>query len=270
MSVVSALSIGFMIFSTLLVFLLPLGLAAYMYKKEGVSLRAIFTGATVFIVFQFLTRIPLLNALATQPWFQGLMENILFSAVVVGGLSAGLFEEIGRYLAFRYFLRDELSWENGITYGIGHGGVEAILLVGTTYINNIVTSLMINNGTFDRLIAPELGSELAAQIKTQLIQASPFIFLAGGLERVFAIIIQIALSLVVLYAVVKRKFSFVIYSILLHALVNSVPVIFLQKGYSIWAAELYVFILAAIALLFLGRSRKFFAPVEVFGEQEEG
>ncbi|NLY88694.1 MAG: YhfC family intramembrane metalloprotease [Firmicutes bacterium] len=253
---VSTLSIGFMLFSALLIFLFPLGLAVYMYKKEGISLKAILVGAAVFILFQILIRIPLLNVLNTQPWFQGLAANIFFSAMVVGGLSAGISEEIGRYLGFRFFLKNELSWKNGIAYGIGHGGIEAVLLVGTTYINNIVSSIMINNGAFDRVIAPQLGSELAALIKTQLIETSPFLFLAGGLERLFAIIIQIALSLIVLYAVVKRRFSFVIYAILLHTLVNGPPVILLHQGLSIWAAEFYVLILAAIALFFILRSRK--------------
>lgn len=267
---VSTLSIGFMLFSALLIFLFPLGLAVYMYKKEGISLKAILVGAAVFILFQILIRIPLLNVLNTQPWFQGLAANIFFSAMVVGGLSAGISEEIGRYLGFRFFLKNELSWKNGIAYGIGHGGIEAILLMGTTYINNAVLSLMINNGAFDRVIAPELDSELAAAIKTQLIETSPFLFLVGGLDRVFAITIQIALSLVVLYAVVKRKFSFVIYAILLHALVNSIPVILMQQGFNVWAAEIYLFILAAIALFFIIRSRKLFtlAPVPE-GEGED-
>jgi uncharacterized membrane protein YhfC len=256
--VVSTLSIGFMIFSALLVFLLPLGLAVYMYKKEQISLKAILTGVAVFVLSQLLIRIPILNILGMQPWFKGLWTNIFFSAVVVGGFSAGLVEEIGRYLGFRFFLNNELSWKNGIAYGIGHGGIEAILLVGTSYINNIVTSFMINNGTFDRVIAPQLDGEIAALIKTQLIETSPFLFLAGGLERFFAIIIQIALSLIVLYAVVKRKFLFVIYAILLHTLVNGPPVILLQQGFNVWVAELYVFILAAVALLFILRSRKLF------------
>ena len=257
---VSPLSIGFMIFSALLVFLLPVGLAVYMYQKERVSLKTIMTGAAVFLISQILFRIPILNILSMQPGFKGLMESIFFSAVVVGGLSAGLVEEIGRYLGFRFFLNNELSWENGIAYGIGHGGIEAILLVGTSYINNIVTSLLINNGAFDRVIAPKLDSELATLIKTQLIETSPFLFLAGGLERLFTIIIQIALSLVVLYAVVKRKFSFVIFAILLHALVNAPPVILLQQGVNIWLTEFYIFILAAVALFFIFKSRKFFAP----------
>src|SRR5690554_2190003 len=148
---VNTLSIGFMIFSALLIFLFPLGLAVYMYKKERISLKAILIGAAVFILSQILICIPLINVLGTKPWFQGLLSNIFFTALVVGGLSAGVFEEIGRYLGFRFFLNNELSWKNGIAYGIGHGGIEAVLLVGMKYINNIVTSFMINNATFNGL-----------------------------------------------------------------------------------------------------------------------
>ena len=111
---VSSLSIGFMVFSVLLVFLLPVGLAVYMYKKERISIKAILTGAAIFVLFQLLIRIPILNILGTQPGFKGLMENIFFGAVVIGGLSAGLVEEIGRYLGFRFFLNNELSWETGL------------------------------------------------------------------------------------------------------------------------------------------------------------
>lgn len=259
-----------MIFSALLVFLFPLGLAIYMYKKEKISLKAILIGAAVFIFFQLLTRIPLLNVLGTQPWFQNLWGNILFNAVVIGGLTAGLFEEIGRYLGYRFFLTKELLWKNGIAYGIGHGGIEAILLVGLNYINNIVTSIMINNGAFDRVIAPQLDAETAAFIKAQLVEASSFLFLAGGLERFFSMIVQIAFSLVVLYAVLKKKFLFVIYAIFLHALVNSPPVILLQQGLNVWVAELYVFIMAGVALVFILRSRKLFEPVDAVIEKGEG
>jgi uncharacterized membrane protein YhfC len=56
-----------MVFSVLLVFLLPVGLAVYMYKKERISIKAILTGAAIFVLFQLLIRIPILNILGTQP-----------------------------------------------------------------------------------------------------------------------------------------------------------------------------------------------------------
>src|SRR5690606_30347694 len=144
------------------------------------------------------------------------------------GLSAGVFEEIGRYLAFRFPLRRDLSWQNGVAYGLGHGGIEAIVLVGITYINNIVISLMINTGQFENLIGPGLDAATAALIKDQLINTPPIYFLIGGLERFFTLFIQVGLSLVVLYGVITRQIRYLIYAVLLHTLVNAPAIILLE------------------------------------------
>jgi len=130
---VSDLSIIFMAVSLLVIIGFPLGLAVYFYRKEKISLKAIFVGALVFIVFQLLTRMPILFVLDNQAWFKELSAaSLIFSVFFVGGLSAGLFEETGRFLGFRYLLKDKLSWQNGVAFGIGHGGIEALVLVGLT------------------------------------------------------------------------------------------------------------------------------------------
>ena len=87
---VSSLSIACMFITLLIVFLFPIGLLIYMYRKERIALKAVLVGAIVFVVFQLLTRIPLLSALAGQEWYQNLVENPLFYAIVIGGLSGTL------------------------------------------------------------------------------------------------------------------------------------------------------------------------------------
>jgi len=255
---VSPLSIIFMAVSLLVIIGFPLGLAVYLNKKEKISLKAILAGAMVFSVFQLLTRIPLLTALGNQPWFRELSAaSLLFSAFIVGGLSAGLFEETGRFLGFRYFLKDKLSWQNGIAFGIGHGAIEAIILVGLAYVNNIVFSIMINQGTFDSAIAPQIGAETAAYVKSQLTGTPPATFLLGGLERLMTIVIHIALSLLVLYAVINKKIVYLIYAILLHTMLNALAVI-IAREFGIWYAQLYILLLAIMAAIYVGRSRRFF------------
>lgn len=250
-----------MAISLLLIFFSPIGLTIYMYKKYRISFKALFIGAAVFIVFQFLTRIPLLTVLAGQPWYQSLTQNLLFSAVIVGGLTAGLFEEVGRYLGYRLLLKKELAWKNGVAFGIGHGGIEAIGLVGLTYINNILMSAMINTGAFDSTIAPRVGANTAWQIKNLLITTPSIDFLMGGLERVFVIIVHIAFSLVVLYGVLNRKVIYVIFAILLHTAINAPAVLFVSQGVSIWYAELYILIFAAAAALFIIKSKQRFEQI---------
>ena len=253
---VSSISIFFMVISLLIIFLFPVGLIIYFYKKQKISLLAALVGALIFFVFQMATRLPLLNYLAGLEWFQGIATNLVFITVFLA-LSAGIFEEVGRFVGFRYFLGNILERKNGIAYGIGHGGIEAVLLVGFTYINNIAFSMMINSGTFDKIIA-ELGPVTAEIIRDVLVKTPSVMFLVGGIERFFSIIIQIALSLIVMYAVRFKKTSFLLYTILIHTFINIPAVLITQQGLSIWVSQLYIFIIAIAALLFIKKSRYLF------------
>ena len=52
---------------------------------------------------------------------------------------AGIFEETGRFLAFKTVLRKKQGKDiNALMYGAGHGGFEAAALLGITMINNII------------------------------------------------------------------------------------------------------------------------------------
>ncbi|MDO9533848.1 MAG: YhfC family glutamic-type intramembrane protease [Bacillota bacterium] len=254
---VSSVSLIAMVFTLIISFGLPIGLAFYFYRKEGISLVAVLVGALVFVVSQVLLRIPLLNYLSTMAWYQQLAGNLILIALFLS-VTAGLFEETGRFLGFKYFLKRHLSWKNGIAFGIGHGGIEAILLTGFTYINNLIYSIMINGGTFDQLLAPQLGPEMAAFFKEQLIISPPSLFAVAGLERSFTMVIHIALSLVVLLAVIRGKPVYLVYAILLHTLVNFPAVMIPGLGFSFWYAELYLLLLALWGYTFIVRSKKQF------------
>jgi len=44
------------------------------------------------------------------------------------GLSAGIFEETARYVVFRYWLVKNSNTMLPVKYGVGHGGIEALLV----------------------------------------------------------------------------------------------------------------------------------------------
>lgn len=256
---VSTASLAAMFFTLLISLFLPVGLAIYFYRKDRFSLKALFVGAGVFILFQLILRIFLLNYLSAQPWFRDLSADLFFSAVVIGGFTAGLFEECGRYLGFRSILKNELSWENGLAYGLGHGGIEATIIVGLTYINNIVFSLMINRGTFEQFIAPQLGAD-ASLVKAQLVNLPPSTFLAAGVERALTLLIQIALSLIVLYAAKRKRPQFLLIAILLHTGLNAGALYLQAGGAAIWQIELYIAAFAVAALYLIIKIRM---PIEL-------
>lgn len=105
-----------------------------------------------------------------------------------GWLPAALFEETGRWTAFRFFLKNHLTAETALMYGAGHGGAESILIVGITYISNIVTSIMINSGTFENTMST-LDNNLKQTAYEQLSPlwtSSAGTFLMAGVERIFS------------------------------------------------------------------------------------
>lgn len=257
---VSTASLAAMIFSLLLSFFLPPGLAICCYLKFRFSLKALFVGVAIFIIFQLVTRLPLLIYLSSRPWFADISANLFFTAVIIGGFSAALFEECGRYLGFRLILKKELSWGNGLAYGLGHGGIESVILVGLAYINNVIIALMINNGVFERFVAPQMGSDAAAALKFQFVTMPPSVFAAAGVERSLTLVIQIALSLIVLYAVKRRQPLYLFLSILLHALLNAGAVYLQDSGAALWWIELYIAAFAAAALILIIRIRTFVDP----------
>lgn len=250
---VSTVSLAGMIFSLLLIFLVPIGLVIYFYRKEKIYLPAVLVGALVFLVFQMLTRIQLINYFSTMDWFARMAQSLTF-LIFFFALTAGIFEEIGRYLGFRFLLRKHLSWKNGVAFGIGHGGFEAIALVGLATINNLVASIMINAGTFEAQMAPQFG-EMADYIKQVLVETEPVMFFLTGIERMAALAAQIGFSIIVLYAVKKRKPFYLLAAIILHGILNFPAVIYGPLNISIWFVEAYVIAFAVFSIILTKRAK---------------
>lgn len=153
----------------------PIVASVLICKKYKALPKIVIIGALVFICFQVLTRIPLLNYLYTQSWFlKFTLTNPLLQGFFLS-ITAGLFEELGRFIAFKFFLKSyNLTLNNGLVYGIGHGGIEALLVVA---IPAILTEF---TGEWNQL-------------------------LLSGIERLLAMIFHIGLSLYVLYSVKHKK-----------------------------------------------------------------
>jgi len=250
-----------MLITLIITFGLPVFLVIWFYKKEKISLIAVLVGALVFLISQLLIRIPLLNLLSATDFYRQMAENLIFIAFFLA-LTAGLFEEVGRWIGFKHFLKKHLSWKNGIAFGIGHGGFEAIVLVGLTYINNLIISFMINAGIFHDVIAPQLDKETEAYIFEQLVELPSYMFLIAGMERALVIIVHIAFSLIVLYGVMSKKPVYLLYAILLHGAVNLPAVIIPGLDLNILYVELYLLIVAVICYTYIRRSKDTFSMLE--------
>jgi len=193
--------------------------------------------------------------------------------------TAGLFELAGRF-AVAKLLQRNLNYKRALAAGLGHGGIEAILLVGMTYVNNLIYIVMINSGTFDALIAQAAGDQLILSqlemIRTQLLATPGVLFALGGYERLLAMISQAAMSMVVCYGVAHRK---VLPSILIclgiHTLLDCTAGISLLAGNGLSQTAAYAIIytiLTAAAVLSIGILKSIgrrWAETEVAHDSEE-
>ena len=225
---VSPLALGSMAAAALACVVIPLILLFY-YRKKGAQVSPFFVGCGVFVLFALILESLMHNlVLKVLPVGEKIMNSTLLYALY-GGLAAGVFEETGRFLAFRTVLKSKLDNDrNAIMYGAGHGGVEAVLLLSATYVSYIAMGIMMNMGMVDKLTAGLTG-DMAQQMQTVLSSVAaitPLTCLLAIVERCAAITTHIALSVLVWFAAKKPGKGWLYpLAILFHAVLDGVLVL---------------------------------------------
>jgi len=214
-------------------------------------------GALGFIVPQLVIRLQILQYFSTMPEFQLFVTANPTLYVTILALTAALFETTGRYIVLKFGLAKELSYMTGLAAGAGHGGIEAITVVGMLYINNLVVSFYINANRLTELIPGDPA--MAESIRQSLKDTSASLFLMAGFERVFAMVFQIALSLLLTWFIVKSKAvtGFVLVAGL-HFLIDFVASFMQIKGASAVMIEGLLLVVALMALVLIIRIKPHF------------
>ncbi len=250
------LSIVFMIISGILAVAMPVGLLLWYRYKRHADIAPFVVGCIVMLVFALLLESLVHNVVLTSPVGRTIQDSVILYALY-GGFMAALFEEGGRFIAFKTVLRKKQSKDaNALMYGAGHGGLEAFAILGIAMVNNIAWSLLINSGNTALLTSSVTGEQrIQVEMTIQALITTPSVqFLFGGIERVFAIILQIALSVFVWFAAKKKgKGVFFLYAFLIHFAVDAITVILSGVGVSTALLEVVVGIMA-LATAFLSKT----------------
>lgn len=243
------------LFASLILPVILLIVFAVKNKKSGI-VSAWLIGAAGFFVTQILIRIPILTALQSQSWFLSFAENHLFLYAFTLGFTAGLFELAGRYAAAK-LMRKNLTCKRSLAAGLGHGGIEAMLLIGTAYINNLAYILLINSGSFDAILAQvaATGVDVTALelVRDSLLTTSPFLFLLAGFERILTMIAHAAMSMLVCYGVAQKRTGICVLVCLgIHTFIDTTAGISLLAGNTLSQTAAYAIIytiLTAVAVV---------------------
>lgn len=228
---------------------LGVGLGAAITRRFGLGWRLYWIGAAAFVGAQVL-HIPFnlaLGALFQGGFLPGPPESWrhAFNALVLG-LSAGLFEELARYAAYRWWARDARSWARGLLLGAGHGGIEA-LLIGLLVLITYVVMLSLRGAEDLARLIPEEQLALARQQIDAFWSATWYDSLLAAYERAATLPVQVAMSILVLQAFTRRQIRWLFAAIGWHTLLDAVAV-YIARVQGVYLSEAFVGLFGVLSL----------------------
>ncbi|MBX3055250.1 MAG: YhfC family intramembrane metalloprotease [Anaerolineae bacterium] len=249
----------FLFLNFLLMIMIPVGVGWFIVRRLQVRWALFAVGMGGFVLSQVF-HIPF-NWLVLQQWEllptdKSVTSNLIVLSIFLG-LSAGVFEEVTRWTIYRFGIQDARTWGKGLIYGAGWGGIEAILLGAIGLLNFAILAGM-QRGYFQGMI-PAGQEELVVQQIEAMFGLPWYMTLLGALERVFAICLHLALSVMVLQCFVRRNRWWLAAAILWHAAVNATavftirytaPLIGNNQAGLLTEAVVAVFALLSLAIIF--------------------
>jgi uncharacterized membrane protein YhfC len=134
------------------------------------------------------------------------------------------------------------DWKKGVVYGLGHGGIEAIILGGLSFFA-LFQALALRGVVLDTIVPPEQLETARAQLESYWGMAwyEP---LWATLERISAMSFHVMAALLVLVAVRFRRPAWLAAAIAAHTLFNAVALVGIRNLGVVWTELL----LAAIGV----------------------
>jgi uncharacterized membrane protein YhfC len=210
--------------------LLPIITAVVWKVKTKEHFSTMLIGAATFFIFAIiLESIPKVFLFQLDNPVSRLVMSNIWIYGGIGALLAGLFEETGRFVAFKFLLKKRTNKETAISYGIGHGGFEAMYLLVFTGIQYLTYVSLINSGQFSTIVEQV---RMASPNQVEYIEALPATIASitlgntfiSAFERISAMIIQVSLSIIVFASVrVPNKKRMYLLAVLIHTVVDLLP-----------------------------------------------
>ncbi|MFY4775680.1 YhfC family intramembrane metalloprotease [Metabacillus sp. RGM 3146] len=239
------------IFSIILSVGFPIFAFIYLKRKERILFRPVLTGSLIFIFFALVLEGSLNFYLLNINESTKVLKTNSYLFSLYGALAAGVFEETGRYVAFAWLLKKYRDRKDGLAYGLGHGGIESIFLGGFASVQYIILANVVNTGGLDNHSIPG-----AAAIKASILNITADTSFSVGIDRILSFFIQVALSLLVLYAVKNKKFIHFLLAILIHTAIDFVAVLGVIFKFNPFVMDLYLLAVAIGAVIYIRKTKE--------------
>lgn len=237
--------------------LLPIFGLVFAQRKYSRALKPFFLGMLAFFISQILLRLPLIQVFLPQfGWYQTFSASSPVLYCLFLGLTAGVFEETARFFLLKFGFKRNLRFGDGIAFGLGHGGIEALFLTAASLANLLFYALAINNGSF-ATVTDGAGQAQADQIALTLYNLDGLSVWAGVTERVLAMTAHVGMTMLVVTGLYQKKSKIYFpFAIGVHAAVDTLCGVLPLFGLPVWAVEGVLALCAGLLLFYTVRLKK--------------
>jgi uncharacterized membrane protein YhfC len=197
----------------------PVFLAFWVIRRYHTSWKLVGIGGVIYLASQML-HIPILdgigwlftnNVLPTPTGVQ-----LILTTAILGGLAAGLCEETARLVGFRLLKSPVQNNAGAFSLGVGHAGVESIIVAGLPMLGTFISMLALKNvDPKDPALDPTTMQQIGA-----LWNMAWYVPLASALERLVSISTQLSFTFIVLQVFIRKSYWWFVAAIFWHALVE--------------------------------------------------
>ena len=220
-------------------------------QKQQTKIGYLIAGAVGFIVSARVLElgVHLVCIVADNPVSRFINGNTV-AFVLYGIIMAGVFEECGRYIVLKYIMKKNRTPENAVMYGIGHGGIEILAVLLPSMILYLVIAVLFSAGNIENALSTlNIVEDTAAAALPSVEAAAAFdyaMMAMNVLERLFAMLLHIGLTVVVYYGVCNANKACLPIAILLHMLMDTFPALYQRTIVPLWSVEVWVALWTAI------------------------
>lgn len=235
-----------LIITVILMVAIPVIFFIYWRKshKQQTKISWLIAGAIGFIVFARVLELGVhLVCIVTDNPISRFINGNTIAFVLYGIIMAGVFEECGRYIILKYIMKKNRTPENAVLYGIGHGGIEILAVLLPAIIIYLAVAVLFSAGDMENALSTLNITEETASAALPSIQATAAfdygMMAMNVIERLFAMLLHIGLTVVVYYGVVTVKKNCLLVAIILHMLMDTFPALYQRSVVPLWAVELW-------------------------------
>ena len=239
-------SVPALIITVILMIAIPVIFFAYWRRKhkEQTNISYLIAGATGFLVSARILELGVhyVCIIANNPVSRFINGNTA-AFVLYGIMMAGVFEECGRYIVLKTIMKKNRTRENAVMYGIGHGGIEILVIVLPLMITYLTIAVLFSEGNVESALSTLHITEETASAALPSVQAAAAFHYGtmamNVIERLFAMLLHIGLTVIVFYGIRYAKKGFLPLAILLHMLMDTFPALYQRGVVQLWTVEIW-------------------------------